>query len=81
MKEPNQRRDALPYRMLLVIIMGGILTLLLVAFSSPAAPAARTLLLLVAGVLLVVAIALEIVFRDVARLRERVRQLEKTHGR
>lgn len=78
MKERNQRRDALPYRMLLVVIMGGILTLLLVAFSDPSAPAARTLLLLLAGVLLVLAIALEIVFRDVARLRERVRQLEKS---
>ena len=77
MKERNQRRDALPYRVLLIIINGSLLTLLLAAFSNPAPLTTRAILLLLAGILLVVAIALEIVFRDVARLRERLRQLEK----
>lgn len=77
MKERNQRRDALPYRVLLIIILGGMLALLLAAFSNPSPLAARTLFLMLAGILLAVAIALEIVFRDVARLRERLRQLEK----
>jgi CHASE1-domain containing sensor protein len=49
---------------------------LLAAFSEPSPLKTRTLLLLLAGLLLIIAIALEVVFRDVTRLRERVRILE-----
>ena len=77
MKERSQRRDSLPYRVLLVALVGGVLALVLSAFSDPSPLAARTLLLMLAGVLLIVAVALEVVFRDVARLRDRVRQVEK----
>lgn len=76
MKERSQRRESLPYRALLILILGGMLALLLVAFSNPSPLSPRTMLLLLAGVLLVVAIAVEVVFRDVARLRERLRQSE-----
>lgn len=77
MKERNKQRNSLPYRVLLVIIMGGVLTLLLAAMTETSPLGPRTLLLILAGVLLIVAIALEIVFRDVARLRERLQNLEK----
>lgn len=77
MKERNKHRDSLPYRVLLVIIMGGVLTLLLAALTETSPLGRRTLLLILAGVLLIVAIALEVVFRDVARLRERLQNLEK----
>ena len=77
MKERSKRRDIWPYRILLVVILGGILSLLLAAFSNPSPLSARTLLLLFAALLFIVALSLEVVFRDVARLRERVRQNEK----
>lgn len=77
MPERSKRRDTWPYRALFVVIIGGVLALVLAAFSNPTPLTPRALLLLPAGLLLVVAIALEIVFRDVARLRERVRSIEK----
>jgi hypothetical protein len=76
MREEGKRRGSFPYRVLLVIIMGSTLALLLAAFSEPSPLKTRTLLLLLAGLLLIIAIALEVVFRDVTRLRERVRILE-----
>ena len=64
--------------MLLVVIVGAILALLLAAFSdSLQTLTIRALLLLFAGVLLVIAIALEVIFRDFVRLRERLRTAEK----
>ncbi len=77
MREEGKRRGSFPYRVLLVIIMGSTLALLLAAFSEPSPLKTRTLLLLLAGLLLIIAIALEVVFRDVTRLRERVRILEE----
>jgi hypothetical protein len=77
MRDEGKRRGSFPYRVLLVIIMGSTLALVLVAFSEEQSPlTTRTLLLLLAGLLLVIAVALEVVFRDVTRLRERVRILE-----
>ncbi len=73
----SKRRDRMPYRVLHVVIVGGILALLIAAFSSPLPLAPRTLLVVLAGLLLVLAVLLEVVFRDIARLRERVRQLEQ----
>ena len=77
MRDEGKRRGSFPYRVLLVIIMGSTLALLLAAFSEPSPLKTRTLLLLLAGLLLIIAIALEVVFRDVTRLRERVRILEE----
>ena len=77
MRDRSKRRGSLPYRVLLVLIIGGLLALALWAYSAPAPLSARAVLLLAAGLLLVVAIALEIVFRDVTKLRERVRALER----
>ena len=77
MRDEGKRRGSFPYRVLLVIIMGSTLALLLTAFSEPSPLKTRTLLLLLAGLLLIIAIALEVVFRDVTRLRERVRLLEE----
>ncbi len=78
-RQRSNRRHALPYRVLSVVIVGGLLALLLAAFSGPSQQvlSSRTLLLLLAGMLLVFAVILELVFRDLARLRERVRLLEK----
>jgi CHASE1-domain containing sensor protein len=76
MRDEGKRRGSFPYRVLLVVIMGSTLALLLAAFSEPSPLKTRTLLLLLAGLLLIIAIALEVVFRDVTRLRERVRILE-----
>lgn len=77
MRDEGKRRGSFPYRVLLVIIMGSMLALVLAAFSDGASRLnARTMLLLLAGLLLVIAVALEVVFRDVTRLRERVRMLE-----
>jgi hypothetical protein len=77
MRDEGKRRGSFPYRVLLVIIVGGTLALVLVAFSEGQSPlTTRTLLLLLAGLLLIIAVALEVVFRDVTRLRERVRILE-----
>ncbi len=76
--QKSNRRRALPYRVLSVLIMGAFLALLLAAFySAPQPLTSRTLLLLLAGVLLLVLLALEVVYRDATRLRERVRLLEK----
>ena len=80
MRDEGQRRGSFPYRVLLVIIMGSMLALVLAAFSEPSPLKTRTLLLLLAGLLLIIAIALEVVFRDVTRLRERVRILEAQKG-
>lgn len=77
MPPPSKRRDRMPYRVLHVVIVGGILALLIAAFSSPTPFAPRTLLFVLAGLLLILIIVLEVVFRDIARLRERVRQLEQ----
>jgi hypothetical protein len=77
MREEGKRRGSFPYRVLLVIIMGSALALVLAAFSEGASPlGARSLLLLLAGLLLIIAVALEVIFRDVTRLHERVRILE-----
>jgi CHASE1-domain containing sensor protein len=77
MRDEGKRRGSFPYRVLLVVIMGSALALVLAAFSEGASPlTTRTLLLLLAGLLLIIAVALEVVFRDVTRLRERVRILE-----
>lgn len=81
MKERSKRRDSLPYRVLLVVIMGAVLALLLAAFSDIEALTPRTVFLILAGVLLVVAVALEVVFRDVARLRERLREVERNRDK
>lgn len=70
MKEPNQRRDSLPYRLLLVVILGGVLALVVAALSNPAPLSTRTLLLLLAGVLFLVAVALEVVFRDIQKIKK-----------
>jgi len=78
LQKSNGRR-AMPYRVLSVLIMGAFLALLLAAFySAPQPLTSRTLLLILAGILLLVLLALEIVYRDTTRLRERVRLLEKT---
>ena len=78
----SNRRFQMPYRVLLVVIVGAILALLLAAFSgSPRTLTIRASLLLVAGVLLVIAIALEVIFRDFVRLRERLRTVEKQQER
>jgi membrane protease YdiL (CAAX protease family) len=77
----SNRRFQMPYRVLLVVIVGAILALLLAAFSdSHQTLTIRALLLLSAGVLLVIAIALEVIFRDFVRLRERLRIVEKKQG-
>ena len=77
----SNRRFQMPYRVLLVVIVGAILALLLAAFSdSYQTLTIRALLLLFAGVLLVIAIALEVIFRDFVRLRERLRIAEKKQG-
>ena len=78
-RQRSNRRHALPYRVLSVVIVGGLLALLLAAFSGPSQQvlSSRASLLLLAGVLFVFAVVLEFVFRDLARLRERVRLLEK----
>lgn len=77
--QKSNGRRAMPYRVLSVLIMGAFLALLLAAFySAPQPLTSRTLLLLLAGILLLVLLALEIVYRDTTRLRERVRLLEKT---
>lgn len=81
MKEKGKRRGSLPYRVLLVIIIGGVLALVLAAFSTQSPLTARIVLLLFAGLLLVVAVTLEIVFRDVTKLRERVRLMERERER
>lgn len=74
----SNRRRAMPYRVLSVLVMGGFLALLLAAFyTAPQSLTPRTLLLILAGVLLLVLFALEVVYRDATRLRERVRLLEK----
>ena len=73
----SKRRDRMPYRVLHVVIVAGILALLIAAFSTPSPLAPRTLLVVLAGVLLVLAVVLEVIFRDIARLRERLRQLEQ----
>lgn len=67
----GRRRWMLSYRMLLVVILGAVLALVLAAFStrSPLL-SSRTILLLFAGVLMLLAVALEIVFRDIRRLRK-----------
>ena len=80
MRDQGKRRGSFPYRVLLVIIMGSTLALVLAAFSEPSPITTRTLLLLLAGLLLIIAITLEVVFRDVTRLRERVRILEAQKG-
>ena len=77
MRDRSKRRGSLPYRILLVLLIGGVLALALWAYSSPAPLSARAVLLLAAGLLFIIAIALEVVFRDVTRLRERVRALER----
>jgi len=66
MREPKRRR-LLPYRVLVVVILGAVLALLLAAFSvaSPLSP--RAVLLLFAGVLLLLAAAVEVIFRDIKR--------------
>ena len=77
MRDAGRRRGSFPYRVLLVVIMGSALALVLAAFSEGTSqPGGRALLLLLAGLLLIIAVALEVVFRDVTRLRERVRILE-----
>jgi hypothetical protein len=63
----ERARRALPYRVLLVIILGAMLALLLAAFNVTGPLSSRTLLLLFAGVLLLLAAALEIIFRDLRR--------------
>lgn len=81
MSKRKEDRRKLPYRLLLVAVVGGILALVLAAFSNPAPITPRTHLLLFAGLLLVVAVAVEIIFRDIARLREHVRSLDGEGGR
>lgn len=66
----GRRRWMLSYRMLLVVILGAVLALLLAAFSARSPLSPRTVLLLFAGVLLLLAAALEIVFRDMRRLHK-----------
>lgn len=61
------RGRALPYRILLVVILGAVLALLLAAFNVTEPLSPRTTLILFAGVLLIVAAALEIIFRDLRR--------------
>jgi len=80
MERESERRFQLPYRVLLVVILGGLLALVLAAFSGTGAVGGRTLLLVAAGVLLVVAVVVEVLFRDLRRLRARVRALEKRNG-
>ncbi len=77
MRLQSNRRIILPYRILSVVIMGALLALLLAAFSNPTSLTPRSILLLLAGVLFLLVIMLEVVFRDVTRMRERVRSLEK----
>lgn len=77
MRDQSKRSGSLPYRVLLVLLIGSVLALALWAYSSPAPLSARAVLLLAVGLLLIVAIALEVVFRDVTKLRERVRALER----
>ncbi len=77
MRLQSNRRIILPYRILSVVIMGALLALLLGAFSNPTSLTPRSILLLLAGVLFLLVIMLEVVFRDVTRMRERVRSLEK----
>lgn len=66
----SKRRRILPYRLLLVAIIGAVLALLLAAFSVTSPLSARTILLLLAGVLLLLAIAVEIIFRDIRREKQ-----------
>ena len=80
MERESERRFQLPYRVLLVVILGGLLALTLAAFSGPATAGGRLLLLVPAGVLFVVAVVVEVLFRDLRRLRARVRALEKRNG-
>jgi hypothetical protein len=82
MKDRSKRRGSLPYRILLVAIVGGALGLALTAFSDPQPQiTSRAVLLLFTGVLLLIAIALEVVYRDVTKLRERVRMMERERER
>jgi NhaP-type Na+/H+ or K+/H+ antiporter len=63
----ERARRALPYRVLFVIILGAVLALLLAAFNLTGPLSPRTVLLLFAGVLLLLAAALELIFRDLRR--------------
>jgi|GEM_PF-6246779 len=63
----ERARRALPYRVLLVIILGAVLALLLAAFNTTGPLSTRTTLLLFVGVLLLLAAALEVIFRDLRR--------------
>jgi uncharacterized membrane protein HdeD (DUF308 family) len=63
------RRRALPYRILLVVLLGAVLALLLAAFNLTSPLSTRTILLLFAGVILLLAAAVEVIFRDLNRMR------------
>ena len=74
-RKEGQRQ--LPYRVLLVVIIGGMLALVLAAFSDPAPLSPRTLLLLFAALLLLIAVAVEIIFRDISRLRSHDKERQR----
>lgn len=69
-EQAGRRPWMLSYRMFIVVLLGAVLALVLAAFSTSSPLSPRTVLLLFAGVILLLAVALEIVFRDIRRLRK-----------